>query len=181
MTLYTGRILGLVLALLVAAVPAGAADAPVRQLEWDDLMPPDWDPLAKLVELRDSGALDNIRDGTEDADRIMREFIAAGRSAPVVQELDGSRVKLPGFIVPLDYQGTRVSSFLLVPYFGACIHVPPPPANQIVYVKTGKPYDMKQMWDPVWVTGKMSTKAHYNDLGDAGYTMDAGAIEPYQE
>ena len=169
----------LALGILAATVPA--TETPVRQLEWDDLMPPDWDPLARLNELRESGRLGAIRDGTAEADAVMQEFLTAGRSAPVVTELDGASVRLPGFIVPLDFSGTEVSEFLLVPYFGACIHVPPPPANQIVYVKTTTPFAMKEMWDPVWVTGVITTVAHLNEVGDAGYTLHAAKIEPYEE
>ena len=112
---------------LLAVAPTVSAAEPARQLEWDDLMPPDWDPLARLKELQSK--TDGLQDGTAEADRVMREFINAGSSAPVVNALDGQAVKLPGFVVPLDFEGKKVSEFLLVPYFGACIHVPPPPAR----------------------------------------------------
>ena len=87
--------------------------------------------------------------------------------------------QLPGFIVPLDFEGMETSEFLLVPYFGACIHVPPPPSNQIVYVKTVAGYPLKELFDPVWVTGEMRTQAYLNEVGDAGYTLQATIIEPY--
>ncbi len=55
--------------------------------------------------------------------------------APVVKSLDGQQVKLPGYIVPLEVnEEGRTTEFLLVPYYGACIHVPPPPPNQIVHI-----------------------------------------------
>lgn len=162
---------------LFTSVAIGATDA-ARQLEWDDLMPLDWDPFAQLDAMRDSAG--NIEDGTAEADRLMKAFVTAGKSAPVVPDLDGQRVRLPGFVVPLDHDGTKVSSFLLVPYFGACIHVPPPPANQIVYVQTADGYPMKELFDPVWVTGTITTQAHLNDVGDAGYTMKAEKVEAYE-
>ena len=164
---------------LTGAAAAGAAGE-VRQLEWDDLMPKDWDPFAKLRELMDSRT-DALVDGTPEADRLMREYINAGSAAPVVAGLNGERVRLPGFVLPLDYEGTEVSEFLLVPYFGACIHVPPPPANQIVFVKSGKSYVLKELFDAVWVTGTLKTEGFNNDLGYAGYTMEATNIEPYDE
>lgn len=169
----------LLAALMLAATLAGAAGE-VRQLEWDDLMPKDWDPFANLRALMESKQ-DNLVDGSPEADRLMREYINAGSSAPVVTDLDGQRVRLPGFVVPLDYEGTEISEFLLVPYFGACIHVPPPPANQIVFVKLRKAYALKEMFDAVWVTGTLKTQAFLNDIGDAGYTMQAADIEPYDE
>ena len=97
----------------------------------------------------------------------------------MVGALDGRQVRLPGFVVPLDFQDMETSEFLLVPYFGACIHVPPPPSNQIVYVRTVAGYPIKELFDPVWVTGVISTQAHPNEVGDAGYTMQATIIEPY--
>lgn len=163
--------------MLIAGSASGAPEA-ARQLEWDDLMPKDWNPFAQLDAMRDSAG--NIEDGTAEADRLMREFVTAGKSAPVVADLDGQRVRLPGFVVPLDHDGTKVASFLLVPYFGACIHVPPPPANQIVYVQTADGYPMKELFDPVWVTGTITTRAHPNEVGDAGYTLQAETVEAYQ-
>lgn len=169
------------IALAAALLPvagAGAPDDTVRQLEWDDLMPADWDPFAKLRELTEGGrALDDSPAAVE----AMREYTAASRQAPVVAALDGQRVRLPGFVVPLDFEGTEVAEFLLVPYFGACIHVPPPPANQIVYVTLASAYKLKELFDPVWVTGTISTRAKQNDVGDAGYTLEATRIEPYVE
>ena len=152
----------------------------VRELEWDDLMPKDWDPFAGIAELQSSSGGELI-DGSPEADKAMEAFVTAGKSAPVVPELDGQRVKIPGFVVPLDFEGTSVSEFLLVPYFGACIHVPPPPANQIVYVKSKDAYPIDDIYDPVWITGTLSTQAFYNDTGDAGYSMQATGIEPYEE
>ena len=103
-------------------------------------------------------------------------------SYKVVEELDGKLIRMPGFMLPLEYaKGGMVSEFLLVPYFGACIHVPPPPPNQIVYVISQKPIKAKGLWDPVWVTGKMSTKTNINDLGDAAYTLELTELEKYDE
>ena len=87
----------------------------------------------------------------------------------VVAELDGKRVHIGGYVVPLDFEATRVKEFLLVPFVGACIHVPPPPANQIVYVKVGEGLRREGTFDPVWVTGTMKTPA-FTGLADAGYS-----------
>jgi hypothetical protein len=58
--------------------------------------------------------------------------------------------------------------------------VPPPPSNQIVFVKAEKTYSIDGIFAPVWVTGVLSTKAHLNLVGDAGYTLNATNVEPYQ-
>ena len=171
--------LALALTLSVLSVtPCVAAPGDARELEWEDLMPEGWDPFAEL----DALAGDDVQNLSDDNARAVELFNAyqdAVRSAPVVGELDGQQVRLPGFMVPLDFEGTEISEFLLVPYFGACIHVPPPPSNQIVYVKTVASYPMKELFDAVWVTGEISTQAFLNDVGDAGYTLQATIIEPY--
>ena len=167
--------LGIVLA---AAGPAMAAPDEVRELEWEELMPEGWDPLAELDALTGDD-VQNLSDNSVRAIELFNAYQEAVRSAPVVRELDGQKVRLPGFVVPLDFEGTETSEFLLVPYFGACIHVPPPPSNQIVYVTTVAGYPLQELFDPVWVTGEIRTEAHLNDVGDAGYTLQATIIEPY--
>ena len=170
-------VLALEFALTSLAQPLAAQSDP-RELDWEELMPEDWDPLTGLEALLGDD-IQNLEDGSAQADRLMNAYQDAVRSAPVVGELDGENVRLPGFVVPLDFEGTEISEFLLVPYFGACIHVPPPPSNQIVYVKTVAAYPLQELFDPVWVTGVLSTRAHLNDVGDAGYTIQATIIEPY--
>ena len=165
--------------LLLCTVNFAHASQDVRELEWDDLIPPDWNPFALLDALLKENP-DGLQDGSPEADRLLREFVTAGANAPVVQELDGQAVRLPGYVVPLDFENESVSEFLLVPYFGACIHVPPPPANQIVYVKTDANYSPGGLFDVVWVTGTLHAEAFDNEVGDAGYTMLATTVEPFE-
>ncbi len=166
---------------LAAAGSMMAAPDEVRELAWEELMPQGWNPLDVLDALMgaDRDDPDALSDNSVRAIELLNAYQEAVRSAPVVRELDGRKIRLPGFVVPLDFEGTEISEFLLVPYFGACIHVPPPPANQIVYVKTVASYPLQGLFDPVWVTGKIRTDAYPNDLGDAGYTLQATIIEPY--
>jgi hypothetical protein len=113
------------------------------------------------------------------------------RATSVVGELDGKTIRMPGFVLPIEYAGTRVTEFLLVPWVGACIHTPPPPANQIVHVVVdeGSARESKGMFEPVWVTGDMFTKATVQNLylkdgsGDVsiGYTLTARLVEPYEK
>ena len=173
--------IALAAALAMALGAAGqplAAQGDVRELEWEELMPEGWDPFSGLEALM-GDEVQGLADGSAQADRLMNAYREAVRSAPVVGALDGQRIRLPGFVVPLDFEGTETSEFLLVPYFGACIHVPPPPSNQIVYVETVAGYPLKELFDPVWVTGEIRTEAYLNEVGDAGYTMQATIIEPY--
>jgi hypothetical protein len=147
-------------------------------LEWDDLIPRDWQPET-LFEQYD---IDNIDDDDPRADELLAKLEQLWADAPVVQELDGRMIRLPGFVVPLDMDATEMREFLLVPYFGACIHVPPPPSNQTVYVVTtdGAAY-RGDMFDTVWVEGTMHIERFSNELGEAGYRIDAVSVSPYEE
>ena len=102
-------------------------------------------------------------------------------SAPIVTELNGKTVTLAGYAVPLDFEAETVHEFLLVPYFGACIHVPPPPRNQTVYVQIENGTDLEGLWDAISVTGEMETTQISTDLAEAGYKIQASNITPYSE
>jgi uncharacterized protein len=155
-----------------------AADSGARTLTWEELVPKGHseDELVKKYTTK----VQKYRDGDPRAQEALEELRAAWKTAPVVSALNGKVVRLPGYVVPLEGDGKAVSEFLLVPYFGACIHVPPPPANQIVLVRT-KATTIRQTFDVVWVTGRMRTERFSNQLADAGYTLDATKVEPYQE
>ncbi len=95
--------------------------------------------------------------------------------------LDGLMVRLPGFIIPLKPSGgAEVGEFLLVPYFGACIHVPPPPPNQLVYVRTTHRTAIDSIYDAYWVTGKLRLQTRTTRLGASAYELSAERIEVYR-
>ena len=104
-------------------------------------------------------------------------------------QLDNKFVRIPGYALPLEHQDTAVRELLLVPYVGACIHVPPPPANQMVYVRLNKAHTFNDLYEPVWITGQISIKAASQKLFlvdgsadiDTGYTLEGVRIEPYEE
>lgn len=155
-----------------------AADSAPQELRWEDLVPEGYSAEALMKKYDVS----ELSDDDPRAERILRELRKVWDQAPVVSQLDGKQVKLPGFVVPLEYNETNVSEFLLVPYFGACIHVPPPPSNQIVYVTTGGAGPtMEGLWEPVWVTGTLKTESSSSELAEAGYKLDAVQIEPYEQ
>ncbi|MEM6439196.1 MAG: DUF3299 domain-containing protein [Pseudomonadota bacterium] len=101
-------------------------------------------------------------------------------AASMTTEYDGERVRLPGFVIPLDFIGDGVTTLLLVPYVGACIHVPPPPPNQLVVVTTEEPHRITGLFEPVWVTGEFGAAAAVTELADVGYAIAADTIEPYE-
>ena len=158
------------------AAPASATGV-VNELEWDDLIPKDFRPDDLLAAYN----ADELSDDDPRAAELMAKLKEMWKLAPVVKELDGQTIKLPGFVVPLEGDGQVVSSFLLVPYYGACIHVPPPPVNQTVYVRAdANSVKIREMFETVWVTGKLSVQSARSDLGDAGYTLSDAKVEAYQ-
>ena len=154
-----------------------AAEGGVQEIEWDSLIPEDYQP-DKILARYD---LDNLTDDDPRAAQLQAELQELWDKAPVRPELDGRSVKLPGFVVPVETDAEETTGFLLVPYYGACIHVPPPPANQTVYV-VAKPGEGTKpaVFDIVWVTGDMSVTRIDNDVAEAGYTIYASKIEPYE-
>jgi hypothetical protein len=99
----------------------------------------------------------------------------------VNKSLEGATVRLPGFIVPLEAVKTDgVSEFLLVPYFGSCIHVPPPAPNQIVYVHVSNPKGIESIYDAYWITGKLHLQTKSTRLGSTAYELSADKIEVYK-
>ena len=147
------------------------------ELDWDALIPSDW----RLDKLMDEYNADDLSDDDPRAKELMEKLKTFWKESPVVHDYDGKIVKLPGFVVPLEMDAKTIQEFLLVPYYGACIHTPPPPANQTVYVVTeeDKAYQGK-LFDTVWVTGKITVEKLSSELGDAGYRIDAMKVEPYQ-
>jgi hypothetical protein len=173
---------------LVALVALGAAGTPasardpkpaagdVQVLDWKQLVPPGWNPTDLIAKYNREVA--TMKDDDPRAERLAEALRKAWESAPVVQALDNKTVKLSGFLVSLEGDGKSVSEFLLVPFFGACIHVPPPPSNQIVLVRTGRtPFKLGPLFQRVAVTGRLRTEQARNQLASASYVLEATHVE----
>lgn len=154
-----------------APAPAGA----FREAKWEELIPKGWDPYAQFKAMN----LGALSDTSPRVLQMMRELREVLDTAPTVAALDGAALKLPGYVVPLDEVDGNLKEFLLVPYFGACIHTPPPPANQIVHVVASKPLKGFRMMDAVWVSGTLKATHQESPMGASGYKMDVAAIERY--
>jgi uncharacterized protein len=161
---------GAIAAALGVSGGAAFAASDLIELQWEQLIPQDG-----------SG---------QDARRpiVPRGVVPHGGVTPLpddfgglVHDYNGERVRLPGYVLPLDFEGTRIEEFLLVPYVGACIHVPPPPPNQIVYVTIEQGIEVDGMFEAVWVTGTFDTASISNELADIGYRMEAESVEPYEQ
>ena len=96
-----------------------------------------------------------------------------------VKDIDGKFVKVPGYIVPLSDNYSILNEFLLVPDAQACIHVPPPPPNLIVFVKLKKSIPMRKVVNPAWVRGVLKVQTTTSQFGQASYSMDAEGIEKF--
>lgn len=161
------------------ALVGNGQQAGVLELKWSDLMPADYRP--QDIQNRYNTNVSALGDTDPRAVKIQQALREAYLNAPVVEALDGKIVKLGGFVVPLEGDGKAISEFLLVPYFGACIHVPPPPPNQIVHVITEQDDAIAYyQFAAVWVTGKLSAQRYNSEFGDVGYTLQAVKVEPYK-
>jgi hypothetical protein len=144
---------------------------------------------AKHIEQKLTEAGVDVDDLLAKLDEIRK--LRKARAQAVVEELDGQRIRMPGYVLPLEFEGTHVIEFLLVPYVGACIHVPPPPPNQIIHVRVDKGIKNWGMFYPIWVTGELSVKGSTQSLFlvdgttdiNIGYSMNTSAkhVEPYQQ
>jgi len=143
---------------------ASAAGEPVelREVDWFELM-----PASELDELQEAPQV--IHDGSF-------KSLQAG-SAKTVDGVDGARVRIPGYIVPIESDADgQLLEFFLVPYFGACIHVPPPPPNQIIYGKTEPAVPMTDIYAAYYVEGILRTKAFEDETAATAYTLDVERV-----
>ena len=162
-----------------------------QPLKWEDLMPEGAEEelirqqdeffamleqryAANATSLTDIDPYAPIEEGSE------FDYMPQFGNFDVVEELDGELIRIPGYVVPFDFDTeSRHTEFLFVPYMGACIHSPPPPPNQVIYVKADPGEKVPDIWAPYWLEGTMSTQKHEHEVGDAAYTLTLSRLEPY--
>ncbi|MBX2835477.1 MAG: DUF3299 domain-containing protein [Gammaproteobacteria bacterium] len=151
------------------------------ELTWDDLVPEDFRPAENPLTNMTQEQIDKLFDGSEESNKELDEIEEILSYAPTVPGLDGERVKIPGYVVPLDFDGqTKLKEFLLVPYYGACIHTPPPPANQVVHAESSTTIDLENPYYPVWLIGTLKTETVQSALAESGYRLDVEGVLPYE-
>ncbi|MEO1028097.1 MAG: DUF3299 domain-containing protein [Pseudomonadota bacterium] len=163
------------------------------ELAWEDLMPDGEEKL--LSELYQAFFEEQERAWREQQATLAdlggySTGIAEGSAADVatqigtfntVKELDGMKVRIPGYVVPLDFRAEGGhKEFILVPYFGACLHSPPPPPNQTLFIKADPPAEIKSIYEPVWIEGTMSTGEFYTSAANTAYEIALDQIEIYE-
>lgn len=161
-------------ALSASAQPA----ASVKTITWDDLLPTHWANEIKL-QMAAVGRLGFLVDGSEQANEAMQQLRKKWDNAPIDPTHINSAIRIAGYVVSLDANRKQISEFLLVPYFGACIHLPPPPANQIILVRLKKPTTKLASMDTVWVQGTLREARVDTGLAVTGYTLEGSISEPY--
>lgn len=157
-------------------------------LEWDDLIPPEdlnalLNPPSYINDIEDNTFEDNISDQIKNSldatsnDRYQQALV----SKNIIKDMDGRSVRIPGFVVPVEFDEEVITEFFLVPYFGACIHSPPPPPNQIIYVQAEEGLKLETLYDPFWISGKLSTTLVENFMATAAYSLQMASYEAYTE
>jgi len=153
----------------------GTEDPDARKVEWEDLSP----PLSAKAQSA-AARLNAMIDTMDDAEIAETIALIGENGNALIEELDGETITLEGYLVPLDFEATEVKAFVLVPYMGACIHVPPPPPNQIVFVEfeEGIPMETvdRNIWTPFRVTGPLRAVPTKTELADVGYQMSARSV-----
>ncbi|MCU0732947.1 MAG: DUF3299 domain-containing protein [Hyphomonas sp.] len=164
----------------------GVAPGEALPVTWADLMPAGAEEelarqqaefYAELDARYQSGAVPDpatIEEGSE------LDFMPQLGTFDAVTELDGVLVRIPGYVVPFDFDPkARHTTFLFVPYMGACIHTPPPPPNQIIFVRAAEGVTVPDIWAPYYLEGTFSSGQFLNDVGNAAYSVDLASLEPY--
>ncbi|UZQ72085.1 DUF3299 domain-containing protein [Pseudomonas lurida] len=167
--------------LLLGSGLAHAGELP--ETDWLDLMP-----------LSDQKALEAMPEIDHNSPEAQGTFTDKGGlkqskglpavmySTKTVAGMNGKDIRIGGYPVPLETDGKgRSTLFFLVPYPGACIHVPPPPPNQLVLVRYPKGLKLDDIYTPLWVTGTLKVEKVNNDLADAAYALDAGKVRVVKE
>ena len=176
--------------LIVSSAPAVSADAQsYEDIDWTELMPAE--DLSAL--LNRPAFLDDIADGSaQDSldnfqqrqleDEQAQQYQAALSSTRVIQGFDGKAIRIPGFIVPLEQnEDKEVTRFFIVPYFGACLHMPPPPPNQILYVESEQGITLENLFDPYWFEGVVSIEQKVDAMGTSAYSLSLDNYALYEE
>jgi len=185
--LIPSRLISAAMALTMLMVFSTAVMAAKFQtLSWDDLLPKSdlealTNPPAYLADIVDGEEGDKISNGVAKALSLANDdpYQRALVSTKVIKKFNKKAVRVPGFIVPLTFNAKKqATSFFLVPYFGACIHMPPPPPNQTVYIKYPKGLTV-DLYQPYWLSGILHTTIVENEMATSAYSLSLKKVAKY--
>ncbi|GLR71579.1 DUF3299 domain-containing protein [Agaribacter marinus] len=157
------------------------------EIEWIELMPKEdlavlLDPPEFLLNIQDGAADDNMEKLAEKSaiDEKAKRFNEVLKSEKIIPAFDGRDIRIPGFIVPLsNNEDRKVTEFFIVPYFGACLHLPPPPPNQIIFARWPEGITVESLSVPMLFEGKMYIETVANDMGTSAYGLTLDNVQPY--
>ena len=169
----------------------GVKEGDPLPIMWEDLMPEgseealmkEYEAFYAMLEKRYAANATSLMDADPYA-RIEEgyefDFMPQLGGFETVEALDGVLIRMPGYVVPFDFQSdSKLGEFLFVPYMGACIHTPPPPPNQIIFVRADPAIKIADIWAPYWIEGTLMTEKTENDLGNTAYALSMTKIEDY--
>ena len=162
-----------------AQASAASSASALTHLKWSDLVPVGWDPAQEVRKRIKDQNFSIIKDSAPRMLEMLKQMREVWDNAPVNPAMDGVRGRIPGYVVPLEEDKQGMREMLLVPYYGACIHSPPPPANQIIHVRLPKPAKGYAAMDTVWVTGTLRAFRGDSYMGASGYRIDDASLAPY--
>lgn len=166
--------------LALATAPAAAAATAAESIKWRQLMPSGWSPASYFAQAP-TGALRDLEDTDPRARALLDKLIELGRDAPPQPHWQGRLVRIAGFVLPLVQSGDSTRRFLLVPYQGACVHVPPPPANQAIVVEPLQPLPMASSSHPLWLQGRLELQLQRTPFMHAAYRMRSATPSAFDE
>lgn len=158
-------------------------------IEWTELIPTDdlevlLNPPDYLFDIEDRAENDNMNTLNEVSpnDIVTKKYQQALKSTRIVKKFDGESIRIPGFIVPIEVDNNqKVTQFFIVPYFGACLHMPPPPPNQIIFVNYSTGIKLASLYDAFWFEGVVTIDTTDSNLGKSAYSMRLNKVYPYEE
>ncbi|MDO6841202.1 DUF3299 domain-containing protein [Paraglaciecola chathamensis] len=184
------RVIALLLIIILPNVAhAEQASESYQEIEWIALMPKDdldalMNPPDYLLGIEDGSEQDSVEalNEKEGVDENTKRFQNALSSTRVIDTYADKRIRIPGFIVPLQSDDSQqVTEFFIVPYFGACLHMPPPPPNQIIHSKAPQGIQLDSLYDPFWFEGTLVIDTEENSLGTSAYRLKLNKAYPFEE
>ena len=156
-------------------------DPAYTDIEWGDLVPEGFSSDEVWAKYLDD--FDGLEFGSPEEQALYDKVLAEIDPEVVDPALDGQKIRMNGFVAPITYDEDVVTEFLLVPYFGACIHVPAPPSNQTVFVQVDKDsgFTTDEAWGAVWIEGTLTVEPGTNDLGASSYTISGDNSGVYEQ
>ena len=163
---------------LIALSFISCSNEPSYEIDkWSTLIDPNFNQ-EKVVNFYKE-KVKKAKEGTAQEVAIYAELQKSLKEAGTNKSIEAKRVKLSGYIVPVDIDGEKVNKFLFFPDQAACIHVPASPANQTIYVTTLKDKGvlMEDAYEPIVVYGTLKLQTANVATGTASFVIEDGISE----